>query len=50
MVKTIDARQSYYFGVCRRPSFKRTTIRRIPKHRVNTFCVVVADIVAKEPA
>ncbi len=50
MVKTTDARESHYFGICRRPSLKGTTIRRISEHRVNTLCVVVPEIVSKESA
>ncbi len=50
MVKTTDARESHNSGVCRRPRFKGTTIRRILKHRVNTFRVVVGDVVSKESA
>ncbi len=48
MVKTTDARESHYFGVRRRSSFNGATIRRISKDSVNTFGVVVADIVAKK--
>ncbi len=47
MVKATDARESYYFRACRGPSFKRTTIRRISKNSVDTFGVVVGDIVVK---
>ena len=47
MVKPADARESYSFRACRGPSFKRTTLRRISNHRVDTFGVVGGDIVVK---
>ena len=42
-----DARESCSFRACRGPSFKRTTIRRISGNSVDTFGVVVGDIVVK---
>ena len=47
MMKATDAREPYDSCACRGQSFKRTTIRRISKNSVNTFGVVVGDIVVK---
>ncbi len=50
MVKATDTRQPHYLCVRRRSSFNGTLRWRISEASVDTLRVVVADIVAEEPA